>query len=133
MTVDGTPAVCASLECDFAYTEPTSEVTEMTVSGSDVTIAGTGLPEGAALLSVTIAMTDCAVQTSSAIEITCILQDPWVGGDWTPEVRDVNGLAPLASGYTAHHVDIVVSSVSPDIDLNPAGGEELVIIGSGFP
>lgn len=61
------------------------------------------------------------------------MADPWVGGEWAPEVRDAYGLAPIASGFSTYLVDIVVSSVTPDTELNQAGGQELIITGSGFP
>lgn len=44
VTIEDTPVVCASVDCDFMFVESTSEVTSMSVSNLDITIAGTGLP-----------------------------------------------------------------------------------------
>lgn len=118
VAIDGMPAVCASLDCDFTYIQPTSEVVDMQIADLDVSITGTDLPDGLDLLSITIAKTDCEVQAISPTDASCTLGAPWVGGDWTPEIRDANGLAPLALNFEPYHVDIVVTSVSPNTELN---------------
>lgn len=102
--VDDMPAVCASVQCDFTYTEPTSEVDNMGISNLDLTITGIDLPTGDDLLSVKVAKTDCLVTASSDTEISCTLQDDWVHGDWTPEVRNVHGLAPVITGFNSHAI-----------------------------
>jgi len=56
-----------------------------------------------------------------------------VHGDWTPEVRDANGLAPMASGFNIHHTTGTILDVSPKTELNKAGGELITITGTGFP
>ena len=42
--VDGMPAICTGMNCDFVYEEPTGKITGFSVSGDDVVIWGTGLP-----------------------------------------------------------------------------------------
>lgn len=102
MTVDGLPAVCASVKCDYELVEPSSTAESMTVSGLEVTITGTGLPTGEEIESITLSKTECEVSASSEAQITCTLQASWVHGDWTPEIRDLKGLSSLTSGFSAH-------------------------------
>jgi hypothetical protein len=39
----------------------------------------------------------------------------------------------MATTFVMHSVDLVVTTVLPNADLCPAGGDELVITGSGYP
>jgi len=48
-------------------------------------------------------------------------------------VRDVNGAIPLDSSLTTYDVGLTISSVSPDSNLNPNGGNVLTISGSSLP
>jgi len=38
VSVNSLPAICASLDCNYAYVESTSEITSVTVSGTTVTV-----------------------------------------------------------------------------------------------
>ena len=131
VTVDGLPALCTGLACDYEYSEPTGEVTSMVISDLDVTLTGTNLPLD--MLSVTLAQTNCGVSSNTETQIVCALETPWVAGSWLPEVRDANGLIPVSGAVAAHHVPLVITAVSPDIDLNQAGGDVLTITGENFP
>jgi hypothetical protein len=57
VTVNSMPAVCESLACGYAYTEPTSEVSAVSLDGTGliVSITGTNLPTDASTMTVTIA------------------------------------------------------------------------------
>jgi YD repeat-containing protein len=64
VNVNGLPAVCHSLACDFAYTENVGKVTGFTYDAASkkVTITGTDLPKTADdIQKVDFAMTECAV------------------------------------------------------------------------
>ena len=96
-----------------------------------ITLSGTNLP--LELTSVSLSKTNCIVSANDVSQIVCALETPWVAGTWLPEVRDSNGLIPVSEAVTAHHVPLVITSVSPDIDLNQAGGDILTITGENFP
>ena len=64
VSIDGLPAVCAGMQCDYIYEEPTSLVTSMIVDALEVTIVGSGLT--LELESVTLAKTDCVVTANNA-------------------------------------------------------------------
>ena len=57
---------------------------------------------------------------------------PWTVGTWLPEVRDSKGLFPIDSAVQSHVVYPVFTSVTPNTGINPAGGDELVLVGSNF-
>ena len=124
MTVDGLPALCTGLACDYVYEEATGVVTGMSIGTPtpvNVTLSGSDLP--LELASVTLAKTNCIVTSHNETSIVCYLETPWVAGSWYPEVRDDKGLIPVSIDVTAHHVPLIVTGVSPDTDLNQAGGD----------
>jgi hypothetical protein len=84
---------------------------------------------------VRIARTDCTVDTaaSSTGVIVCDLVSPMVHGSWTPEIRDANGLAKLIPAFSPFVFTGSITGVTPNTNLNKAGGEPLVITGTGFP
>jgi len=131
VTVDGMPALCASLECDYTYEPVGAEVSSMTVTGTSVVITGTSLTS--TISSVTIAGMACDVQTSDATTLSCQLPYILYAGSHKPVVKDAKGLIPNASGLTATVVPLVVSAVFPVTEINTAGGSEITIQGSGFP
>jgi hypothetical protein len=122
VTVDGMPAVCASTKCDYEFMESPSTVTGVEVSNLDVIITGISLPYGEEIESVRMSKTDCTVNSSSSTQITCNLQSDWVQGEWIPEIRTVNGLAAVADSVTPFTMGGSITSVSPSLDLNKAGG-----------
>ena len=130
-TIDSQAALCASLSCGYVFENPTAEVAAMTVAGQDVSITGTGL--STTIASVKIGGTDCAVTSNNASTVSCTLESPLRAGTWKPEVRDAKGLLPNAAGIAGHSVPLVVDSVYPTAELNPAGGNIITITGSGFP
>ena len=129
--IDGHAALCGTLECGFTYEDPVSEVTDMQVNGLDVTLTGTALSTD--IVSVTLGYTNCVVTSNDEASIACTLESPLFAGSWEPEVRDVKGLYPTAPSLTAVEVDLLVASVSPTSGYNPAGGDKIMIAGSGFP
>lgn len=46
VTVDGSPALCTTLNCEYLYASVAGEVTSMTVTGTSIAITGTLLPTG---------------------------------------------------------------------------------------
>jgi len=51
------------------------------------------------------------------------------GTAWLPIVVDANGIIPLDPSVSPIDIPLVVSSVSPNSDLNPYGGTFLTITG----
>jgi len=66
--VDGLPAVCHNLTCDFTYTESVGEVTAFTFDTTSklLTVTGTNLPTSIdKIRQINYAMSPCTIQTST--------------------------------------------------------------------
>jgi len=114
VTVKDLPAICAGINCDYAYTEPTSEITAVTLNTgtSEITIEGTGLPTTD--ITIHLSTVECPLNvdtdTITDVLITCTFTDPLVAGSWFVELRDLNGLIPLADGQVETVVPLTISS-----------------------
>jgi hypothetical protein len=76
---------------------------------------------------------NCAVTASSDTSIECTLDHNVPGGTWLPQVKDEHGLVKVADGVADHIVNSTVTSVSPDTNLNPAGGQTITVTGTNLP
>jgi hypothetical protein len=85
------------------------------------------------ILDFMLGFTNCVITSSTAELIECTLDYPLMAGSWRPQIRDVNGLFPLAVALSSYDVPLVVSTVFPLSGYNPAGYETVTITGSGFP
>ena len=131
ISVDGLPAVCDSLSCGYTYVAPVPEITSFTHSGTTLTIQGTAFPTK--IQSIGFAHVDCAnIVVVSPTQITCTVT-PVAGNKWSPIVTTDMGLIPLASGVTLKNIPLVLSTVTPNTNLNPYGGTILTLTGSGMP
>ena len=105
------------------------------MSGLDVTITGTDLP--LEITSVAIANINCAVDAealpSTETEIVCTLEESMSAGSWLPQVKDEFGLIIIDESVAKLELSIVITDISPQVDLNPAGGDILTITGENFP
>ena len=63
--------------------------------------------------------------------IVCQLNDTAVSGDWTVVILTADGFLPSTIDAPIN-VPIVVNSVTPNSDVNPLGGDRLVIAGTNF-
>lgn len=70
--------------------------------------------------------------TLSPTDFTCTLAHEPSAGNHKAEIRVAGGLIPFANGVSDINIPLVTSSVSPT-SINPLGGAELTITGSGFP
>ena len=61
----------------------------------------------------------------------CQLNDTAVSGDWTVVILTADGFLPSTIDAPIN-VPIVVNSVTPNSDVNPLGGDRLVISGTNF-
>mmetsp|Transcript_20884 Transcript_20884/g.32251 ORF Transcript_20884/g.32251 Transcript_20884/m.32251 type:complete len:145 (+) Transcript_20884:2347-2781(+) len=103
VTVDGYPAVCPTLDCNFTYTSPTSEVTSFTyTSGTKLLeISGTNLPSySSEIYQIIFAQTVCVIDadTISSTGIQCTLEAEPTCGAYHPEYYHTLGLIPAADG-----------------------------------
>ena len=130
INIDGMPAICVGLKCDYQYEVPTGLVTGMSVSGLDVSLTGTNLPLNN--LKVRVAQTNCEVTSNSEDSIECTLVTPWVAGKWLPAVRDSKGLIPNKPEVQPHEVPYVVTHTDP-ANVNVAGYEVITFFGENFP
>jgi hypothetical protein len=134
--VDGLPALCVNLNCDYTYEAATAEITNQTYDSSTkvIVVTGTSLPTTGVTLS--FGGVTCANSTPSsaytATEITCTLKNAPRAGDHKAEIRDSKGLIPFASGVADINIALVITSVTPDV-ANALGGDILTIVGTGFP
>ena len=132
--IEGLPAVCKNLDCSYTYEANTAEVTSMSVNAAslEVTITGTNLP--ADIDQVSVGDASCqSITSNDGSSLVCTLDSPCQAGDHEPVVKSPKGLIPNASGFSKYTVPLVVTSVSPSDSLNPAGGDRITILGSGFP
>jgi len=80
VNIDGEPAVCHSMACDFTYVDPVGEISTMAFDGSvgdfgKVTVSGTDLPAIEDIVEMLFADTPCTIDeaTMSATSIECSL------------------------------------------------------------
>jgi len=73
ITVDGLEAVCDSLNCSYNYVAPVAKITGFTLSGTQMTIVGTGIQDN--IKSVSFSHVPCTGVAISAdlTTITCTI------------------------------------------------------------
>ena len=65
--------------------------------------------------------------------ITCDLSSELPGGSWYPIVIVDCGQVKLDDTISPEVVEMTLISVSPKININPAGGDIMTITGTNFP
>ena len=128
--VNGIDGVCPSFNCDYLYTSTSAVVTGQSLSGSTLTITGTGLPT--ADVKVKFSNAECIVQSGTNVQITCTLSISPAAGSWDVRVTDLSGLIPVDAAVAKIDIALVVTSVSKTTDLNQLGGDTLTLSGTGF-
>ena len=127
------PALCTGMACNYAYADGTSEITGFTFnhSNNQLTITtGTGFVTP---IKIEMGRIDCGNIVDTADQITCDLADDLPAGSWFPIVTEEMGRVKINSSVSAEVVDWQITSVSPSIDINPAGGDIFTITGTNFP
>jgi hypothetical protein len=134
--VDGIPAFCPNLNCDYAYVQATELITGQSYDAANnvISITGTGLPTSSTW-SMSFGGSPCdplfvTIITINAFSCT-LLQKPYAGPH-KAELRVAGGLIPYASGVADINIALSATAVSPST-INPMGGAILSITGSGFP
>ena len=129
VTVDDIEAVCASLDCGFNYVEPEANISDFNLVGTTLTITGSGFTNP--IRKITLSNIECTgIQVVDPTSITCEVVP--VAGSWKPVVIDSNGLIPIDSTSTIE-VELQITSITPNADLNPYGGTYLTIEGNNLP
>lgn len=138
VSVDGLPAVCRNVDCDFTYVETVGEVTAVTFDEPSglVTITGTDLPSQAAdIQSVAFALADCVVDaaTVSSEGLECTLANEATCGDHAPLIMSRWGSIPTAADIVAVTVVAEITGIAPLTDLNLLGADNITLTGTHLP
>jgi hypothetical protein len=128
--VDDMPALCTGLNCGFTYFVGESAIDGFSIAGNRLTISGRNFDTP---LKVEMGHIACSNIEHNASRITCDLAGKIPAGSWWPRVIEANGKVQVDSSVSAKVVPMVISNVTPKIDLNPAGGDLMVITGNNFP
>ena len=126
------PALCVGMACSYNYEEGTSLITGYTLNptNNQLTINGSDL---VAPTKVEMGYLDCSNIVASVDQITCDLAGDLPAGSWFPIVTEDMGQVKIDSSVSAIDVDWQITSVTPNININPAGGDNLIIEGTNFP
>jgi hypothetical protein len=139
VSVDGLPAVCHNLNCDYTYTTPTAQVTSFTFDEASkvLTLTGTGLPTTLdEIQRVDFAKASCATDatmTASDTTLTCTLEKEPTCGSHTPELVSTLGKIPNDGSIVATVISCTILSASPLTGLNLLGGDNITVTGTNFP
>jgi hypothetical protein len=138
VSVDGRPAVCHNLTCDFSYTDPVGEVSSFTFDSATnkVVITGTSLPTSATeIRKVMFALSECIPDsaTMTATNLECTLSKEPTCGSFAPSLISVLGVIPNAASVVPLTIGCTVTSVSPASNLNLLGGDNITFVGTNFP
>jgi hypothetical protein len=138
VNVNGLPAVCHNLTCDFTYITTPSEITEFTYTAvtKKLVITGTKFPaKSTDIQSISFAMTPCtqnsAVYSETKIECT-LTKNPTAGTHW-PEVTSRFGKIPVKSSLAKTKITPTYSNTVPNSNLNLLGGDNITLTGTNFP
>lgn len=120
------------MACHYNYIVQESQVTAYALAGRKLTITGTTLVEP---VKIEMGFIDCEniVVAESADSITCDLTDEIPVGSWLPQIHTENGIVKTEASVEETVVEMTITGVSPETDLNPAGGDILTITGTNFP
>ena len=126
VNVDGIPAACVYDNCGYLYTVSAAEVTGQSLAGNVLTVTGTNLPTD--LTDVMLGDVGCGPVTGSATTVTCtLLKNPAAGSYDAVDVFSADGRVPVNAGVNAISVALSTDSVTPNTDVNAAGGTVIKI------
>jgi hypothetical protein len=114
VSVDGLPAVCHNLECDYAFVEPVGEITSFTYDEATkkLVITGTELPYPISeIQSVEFAKSYCTVDNSTLTNTTieCTLDHDPTCGDEVPIVTSIHGRVPHADTVNTQRIECTIT------------------------
>lgn len=131
VSVNGQPAVCASLSCSYSYISPLALIHTFSLVNAMLTITGANLP--AQITELSYSNVACSILSSSDTSIVCQIAPTAVSGTWYPSVKDSFGIIPVVGSVSTATLGVTVTSVTPSTGLNPAGQNLLTITGQNFP
>ena len=86
------------------------------------------------LIDVRLGDVGCGQTTSNGSQITCTLTTGAAAGTYaTVEVLSAEGVVPVDAAVVPIVVALSTTNVTPNIELNQAGGDILTITGMGMP
>jgi hypothetical protein len=135
VTIDGMPALCVDLNCDFQYTVSSSSIATQAFDTTDnktLTLTGTLLPN-ATTDRIYFGPIICSYDLSTHVNetIVCELEDTVVSGDWKAYILTEYGLIPNAIASSIE-IPVVATAISPNVDVNYLGGDIMNITGDSF-
>jgi hypothetical protein len=136
VSVNGEPAVCHNMTCDYNYTVPQGEVTAFTYTANNrqLVLTGTDLPPTIANVSkVMFAKSPCTVTAASNTSLTCTLVHTETCGSHVPILYATMGKVNNSASLTPLVVTCDVASVHPTTQLNLLGQDNLTFTGTRLP
>jgi hypothetical protein len=134
ITVTNKGSLAGSLTAGYEYITFTSEITDFSLSGTEITITGVSLAEADLELDyIKIGESDCTISSRSETEIICSYTTA-IAGDFKPTIHTETGNLDYNTDPSDKTLEIPlsISSVTPNTDVSPSGGNELTIAGEGF-
>jgi hypothetical protein len=89
VNVNGIPALCANLNCDYMYTTPSGAISGQSLTGNDLQVTGTSLSTSD--ISMQVGGVSCDDASGSDTELNCVLQNGPKAGSWNVELTDAFG------------------------------------------
>ena len=128
--IDGLEALCPSLGCGYSYTTAEPLIESQTLTGGELMVTGSALtsivdPE------VWFGPIHCTTSSISDTQIVCALDEEAVAGEWIVHIESDEGFVPTTI-TDAIRIELQVTSVSPDLDINYLGGDFITFTGVNF-
>jgi len=137
--VNGLPAACHNLSCDFSYIANVGEVTafQFTEATKKLVITGTDLPKNFTQIeTIEFAQSFCTPDTTVTLDgtsITCTLNRNPTCGNWKPILVSSLGKIGLATAVADQSIQCSITSGFPLTSLNLIGGDNITISGTNLP
>jgi hypothetical protein len=131
--IDGMPALCVDLNCDFTYIASDSMLSTQVLAADDsLTLTGTLLPNDSTD-KIRLGPVSCSITSHSDAQIVCQLDDTRTSGSWRAYIRTEYGLIPNEINAADKIViPVVATGISPNVDVNYLGGDIMTITGDSF-
>ena len=138
MTVNGQPAVCHNLNCDFTYKAAVGEIATATYDKDTklMKITGTKLPSKLEdIQKVTFALAECTIDKAklTATAMECTLKKEPTCGDWKPIITTRWGQVPHKADLAAITVTGTITGILPSTEMNVLGFDNLTMTGKNLP
>lgn len=133
--ISGLQALCKNRNCGFTYVAPTAEITGASYDAGTrtITIDGTGLATSVdQIREIVLQRVPCLqITTVSDTQTTCVLEYAPPAGSHPVQYRMLEGQVPI-NGAPNIEISLIITGLSPNVQLNNLGGTLLTLIGTGF-